>query len=94
MAFGIAEPYNYAMSENEVIKEALALPLPARIKLTEQLLASLPAYAQQDDQDFDVPQDVIDDCMRIRDEINAGRMKTYPADEVMRRLRESRRGEG
>jgi hypothetical protein len=73
------------MSDVEVINQALAMPRALRVKLLEQLLATLDY-----DEDFDVPQHVIDDASRISEAIDRGEMKTYPWREALQRLHEAR----
>lgn len=76
------------MSESEIIQQALSMPIEFRIKLANQLMASV----READNDFNVPQEDIDEAVRLLAEADAGRIPLIPAADVMQRLRESRRG--
>ena len=54
------------------------LPSKDRVFLAERLLASL--------EDSDIEQQWVDEAVRRRDEVRAGKVKTIPAAEVYRRI--------
>jgi putative addiction module component (TIGR02574 family) len=69
------------MSTQEVTRAALALPAKSKARLAEQLLSSL---EEQERADIDRAWAVEAD-RRLR-AFRAGRMKSYPAEEVFRAL--------
>lgn len=74
------------MQDSEAIQKVLTMPRELRIRVVEQLLAGL-----DDEQNFDIPQQIIDDCHRISADIKAGAMQTHSWDEVKARFEALRR---
>ena len=77
------------MTDTDAINTVLSMPRELRVRVLEQLLASL-----EYDDDFHVPQHVIDDCESMIKQIEAGTMKTYSWEEVKASLEASRRAQG
>ena len=71
------------MTVKELIHQALELPSHNRALLAEVMLATL-----EDGDDFDVDPADVADAVRIAKAIDAGEMKTIPAEEVFRKIRE------
>jgi len=78
---------------DRVQEEALKLPVADRERLLESLLASLDGPFENDDpgRSFATPeleQYWIEECHRRMKLIESGEMETYPAEEVIARLRD------
>jgi putative addiction module component (TIGR02574 family) len=71
---------------NQILAEALALPIDDRARLAESLLASLDENVV-DAEDPDLDRSWAEEAERRSAEIDAGSVKTIPADEVFRELR-------
>ena len=82
---------------DQLLAEVLALPVGDRARLAESVLASLDEdEAGAEITSADVERAWAEEAVRRAAEIDAGTVKTIPADEVFRELREelrARRGE-
>ncbi|MEM1354055.1 MAG: addiction module protein [Planctomycetota bacterium] len=74
------------MHDREAIQKVLTMPRELRIHIVEQLLESL-----DDEHEFDVSQEVIAECLRIREAIHGGTMRTHTWEEVKARFEAIRR---
>ncbi len=74
------------MSVEELKEEALRLGPDARAYLARELLASLDAMSEAE-----IEKLWIDEAIRRDEEIDSGKTRTYPADEVLARARARRK---
>lgn len=71
------------MTTEQIIKAAMALPDAERMRVADELIASLdPAEQQRTEEAW------AREVERRIDELDAGKVRGRPADEVMRELRE------
>ena len=74
------------MSVEELKAEALRLGPEARAYLARELLASLDALSEAE-----IEKLWIDEAIRRDDELDSGKARAYPADEVLARARSRRK---
>jgi putative addiction module component (TIGR02574 family) len=71
-----------ALTVEQIVEEALALPSEARALLADRLVESLDPT-----EDGDIQQLWIAEARRRRDDVRAGRVQTIPGDEALERVR-------
>lgn len=71
------------MTTEQIIKAAMALPDAERMRVADELIASLDPAEQQR-----IEEAWAREVERRIDELDAGKVRGRPADEVMRELRE------
>ena len=74
------------MSVDELKKEALRLNPEARAQLARELLASLDAMSETE-----IEKLWIDEAIRRDEELDSGKARVYPVDEVLARARSRRK---
>jgi len=74
------------MNESETIQNVLNMPREMRVLLVDRLIESL-----EYDDDFGVPQAVIDDCLRISEAIRTREMSTHTWEDIKADLEARRR---
>ena len=84
------EEYRISRNPDDVLNDALALPLDARARLAESLLSSLDE-AGEDADAAALEQEWLAEVARRAADIDAGRVRTIPATEVFRAAREELR---
>ena len=73
-------------SVDDILAEALRLPREARADLARKLLASLDTMDEAETEEL-----WIDEAIRRDDGLDSGAARAHPADEVLARVRASRR---
>jgi putative addiction module component (TIGR02574 family) len=72
-----------SLTVEQITQEALALPLDARVSLTDRLIESL----RSTDENKAIEQLWATEACRRRDEIRNGRVQTIPGDEALKQVR-------
>jgi len=71
-----------SLSIEQIVEEALALPGEARARLADRLVESLDPVENECFRKL-----WLEEALRRRDEVRSGRVKTIPAQEVLKRVR-------